>query len=617
MQVSGSRAIRLLVCISALGILPHNRDRLRRSRNPVLPLASAFPSPRRGVLVAIVSVTLAAVLLLLLASQSYFRSIEVSDARNRLSLYARAFDDAVKRFDEMPFVLANDGRVAATLQGQGVDKMNVLLELFADRSGLEAIYVMDHTGLVIATSNHASPRTFLGQNYGFRPYFQTAMAGGRGTFFGVGATTGRPGYFVSEPVSINGIVIGVVAIKIDLSELQKTLEAEDERLLVENRDGVVVLSSNPDWLYGLLRPANNERLAAIEASQQFGGQLAAPLNWNTEDDNAVVFDGERLIHVSGPTGRDGWTLHYLRSDARVNERSALATFLLGLLVTALVAFSFFLRSKRVEAAFKASQIDRDKLRATNQELEQAQGKLAEASKLAALGQLSASVTHELVQPISALRNYVAAAEIGGEFTSGNTPRRFERIIDRMEEVTRQFRFFSRPHDVSHEPVDLCEIVRTAWDFLDHDLHDAEVVSDLNLPREPVRISGHALRLERVVINVVRNAMGAMVDTSQKQLKLSVSTDVDHAILSVRDTGSGLKDAKLDDLVQPFHTTKASGDGVGLGLAIVTSIVAEHGGAVEVEDAVPGARFTIRLPLLEAEEHPVLDRPEHDLETALT
>ncbi|EFL89301.1 ATP-binding protein [Ahrensia sp. R2A130] len=581
-----------------------NDDRVILHRNTGSSLASDFPSPRRGVLLTVVSVTLATVLLLLLASQSYFRSIEVSDARNRLSLYARGFDDAVKRFDDMPFVLANDVRVVSTLAGDGVGEMNDLLERFADRSGLEAIYIMDPTGLVIAASNHRKPRTFLGQNYGFRPYFQTAMAGERGTFFGVGATTGRPGYFVSEPVVSPTGVPGVVAIKIDLSELQKTLEAEDERLLVENSDGIVVLASDPSWLYGSLRSMDDERRSRIQAAQQFGGKLGAPLDWREDEGNAVSFGGEKLIHVSGPTGRDGWTLHYLRNDARVNERSALATFLLGLLVTALVAFSFFLRSKRIEAAFKASQADRDELRAANSELERAQGRLAEASKLAALGQLSASVTHELVQPISALRNHVAAAEISGEFSSPETPRRFELIIGRMEEVTRQLRFFSRPHDIAHEALDLCDVIRTAWDLLLHDLDEADVQTEMNLPDDPVMISGHALRLERVVINLVRNAAGAMVDSSLQHLTLTVANENGHAVLSVRDTGKGLEGASLDDLTEPFHTTKASGDGMGLGLAIVNSIVAEHGGTIATTDTQPGACFIIRFPILAAADNAI-------------
>ena len=107
-------------------------------------------------------------------------------------------------------------------------------------AGLDAIYLMDYTGHTLSASNAKSTASFKGQNYGYRPYFQAAQRGELGEFYGIGATTGQPGYFYA--IAVNhpfGAEDGVIAIKADLAPLQDSWQASGERILLANADGVV------------------------------------------------------------------------------------------------------------------------------------------------------------------------------------------------------------------------------------------------------------------------------------------------------------------------------------------------------------------------------------------
>ena len=553
---------------------------------------------RRSVIVILMLIALASVTALFFASLSYFRSSEINEANNRLSLYRRSLNDALERFQHFPFVLARDPHVIGAYAENDRDDLNKRLAAFASESGLEAIYVMDTDGLVLAASNYDAPVTFLGKNYGFRPYFENALEGTRGEFFGVGATTGRPGYFVSEPVrGPENAVAGVVAIKLDMSELQKTWEGGGERVFVSNSDGIIVLASTAAWLYRTLTPLSAEQEAKIKRGRQFGTKPLDPFDWSYKGDGAATVEGRTFIHVTAPAERLGWTVHYLLSDRRVVERATLATVILGLALSALLIVGTYLRSQRIQAALRVSQADRHQLRAANEELEAAQEELARTSKMAAFGQLSASVTHELGQPLSAMRNYIAAAEIGKDINPDVVMQKLKTCLHRMESVTSQLRFFAKPGEKQFTPVLLPDICAGALEMVEHDMNAAGVQLETDFATTAGQVLGDRHRLEQVIVNFAKNAITAMADTKDKVLTVSVKQHGTNAAISVQDTGNGLGGQDLKQLQEPFHTTQASGDGMGLGLAIATEIIKEHGGQLSAKNNdAGGACFTMSLPL---------------------
>ncbi|MCF6367181.1 MAG: N-acetylmuramoyl-L-alanine amidase [Bacteroidales bacterium] len=195
---------------------------------------------RRSVVVVLVSMALIAITVLFFTSSSYFSSIEIGEAKSRLSLYGRSLNCTLEQFQYLPSVLARYPFIISAHSATSNKLLNRQLANFAKEADLEAIYLMDRTGLVLASSNYGTPQTFVGQNYGFRPYFTNALSGQRGEFFGIGATTGRPGYFISEPVyDPAGNVSSVIAIKLDISELQKAFEEGGERVFVSNKENKI------------------------------------------------------------------------------------------------------------------------------------------------------------------------------------------------------------------------------------------------------------------------------------------------------------------------------------------------------------------------------------------
>jgi len=559
--------------------------------------------------------------LVFFSARSYFESLELQRAQSRVTLYRSTLISALERYQHLPFVLAHDPYVIRAAEGIGREALNRRLASFAAEADLDAIYLMDRTGLTVAASNFDQDLTFLNQNYGFRPYFRAALAGERGQFFGIGATTSRPGYFIAEPVRApSGGIAGVVALKLDLSGLERAWSDGGETVFVSNHDGIVLLSSESSIRYRALDTLTVDQRREIQARKQFGQEALAPLDWRRLGQDRVGLDGVSHLHVTAPIPGSDWMLHFLSAERDVLTRAWLVVVGAAILVIVVSAAGLYLRIRRVRESLTESQAARRKLQAANidlareieerreaeRRLEKAQSELARTSKLAALGQLAASVTHELGQPISAMKNYLAAAELDavpGEHSE--TFSRLSSVVGRMERLTQQLRFFARPSGVGTKgeplgPVDLKDVWGEAFALIEPDLDGAGIKLDAWLPDTPVTVRGDRLRLEQVIVNLCRNAILAMQPAPRRKLTVRVDRSGGWGRLSIRDTGPGLGGLTIEALQEPFVTTRASGEGMGLGLAISAEIVKEHDGRLAARD-IPeeeggGAEFTVTLPI---------------------
>ena len=530
------------------------------------------------------------------ASVGFFRAEEITRANARATLYQSQVVSEIERFEHLPFILSQDPAVRAAAAGRGRVALNDRLAGFADRAGLEAIYLMDRTGETVAASNAGRTTSFLGQNYGFRPYFRAALDGDQGVFYGIGATTLRPGYFIAAPVpGPTGDVAGVIAIKLDLGRLAETWADGGERVLLANADGVVLLASDPAWQYQTLTSLTEGKIATIRAARQFSDQPLDPLGWD-RDGLTATFEGREyyLAEVSIPNR--GWLLIYLADERAVLLRASLAVVAALAVVLLMLALWLAQRSQRTMVALRdVQQINAqlgqeiEERRAAERRLKRTQGELERASKLAALGQLAASVTHELGQPIAAMRNHLIAAEIGGRAV----PPALGGLVTRMQKTTEQLKFFARSGSDEIVEVDLRNVVEAALELLAPNVAASGATVDAQLQTALVR--GNQLRLEQAATNILRNALDAIADGI---LEIRVEAG-DVAQIVVRDDGPGLGDVPLEDLTEPFYTTRASGEGMGLGLAISVEIVREHGGQITARNRDEGgAEFTINLPLAE-------------------
>ncbi|MGJ8529417.1 ATP-binding protein [Maritalea sp.] len=542
---------------------------------------------------------------LFFASLSVFKTVELERAEGRAKLYHSTLVSALERLEHLPFIVAQDPAIVRALSGGGLKGVNSRLEDFAKRSKAEAIYVMDQNGWTIAASNYAEDVNFLGKNYGFRPYFKDAMSGVRGEFFAIGATTFTPGFFVSNTVRDDqGNAIGVVALKVALSELTGAWAASGDDILVTNNSGITVFATSNEWRYRATTRLSEVQMLEINKMQQFGKQELKPLDWKLGANNEVQLNGTNYLYANISVQRRGWTLWYIKSTSGIFERTWFV-IILATIVIAMMGIAFVtIRSNQLRRALSASHDDRQKLRveieerkATEMRLEQTQSELARTSKLAALGQLAASVTHELGQPISAMRNYLAAEQIGNGYKPGGLIDHLTGVVKRMENITKELKFFSLPGDARTEQIAINDLVDGALELTQHDLLSQKINVNLSIPQSLPLIEGNRQRLEQVLVNLIRNALAAMKDSTTRKLQISVSADQDRLNINVRDTGHGLNGQTIEQLQEPFHTNKPSGEGMGLGLAISAAIVREHRGHLSTMDHETGAEFTIELPLV--------------------
>lgn len=558
------------------------------------------PKGRVSVFVVLIAMTLAAIALLFFTSLTYFKSQDREAAQTQLSLYQRSLNENFDRHQHLPFILAQDAVVSDALITSNTTLLNQRLAAVSQAAKLEAIYLMDTKGHVVASSNYDKAHSFVGQNYGFRPYFQEALSGSRGNYFGVGATTGRPGYFVSEPVkNAQGDALGIIAIKLDVSELQQTWEEAEADVLATNPDGIVVLASKRSWLYRTTKPLTEGKRKEIAQSKQFASLKISSLPWMPDGDASIQVDDSSYIYAASAAEYLGWTVHFLLKDGRAQERALLTTVVFGSVISFLVGIAAYLRSIRIQSALRSSQSDRELLWRTNRKLESAHAELAQTSKLAALGQLSASVVHELGQPISAFRNYLAAEEIGAAGKNQTILNKLNGVVDRMENITKQLRFFTKPGDQNIEPIQLKDVLTGSWELMQHDIELADVSVKFDMEERPVIVLGNRLRLEQVLVNLIKNSLFALQEASTNQLFISSKLTNGMAVVTVSDNGTGIGDRSLDQLQEPFHTTRASGDGMGLGLSISSAIVKEHNGRLTAHNIEGGgACFQIHLPVID-------------------
>lgn len=553
------------------------------------------------------------------ASGAYFQSEERAKAEGRLSLYQSSVIAELERFSHLTYVLARDAVVIETANGKDTGVLNARLESFAAKAGLDAIYLMDASGVTISASNHGEPGSFVGQAYAFRPYFQQSLAGRQGRFYAIGTTTGLPGYFIADAVrNEGGEAIGVIAIKIGFARLEQSWRGSGEQVFLANADGVVLLASDPDWRYRVLLPLSDSQRGRIKAARQFPGKPLDPLAWKAGDGQRATIAGRDHIHLAAAIPPHGWTLHYFASDDRAVARSWLVTSLVGVAAGLVLILFQIQRAHRISAALARSEREEAQLRQANEllaleieerrtaerRLKRTQDELERASRLAALGRLAASVTHELGQPIAAMRNHLVAAEIEPR-GRGALPCKIGALVDRMEGITRQLKFFATLDAETFAAVDLNDAMRASAALVAPNLDEAEAELRLDLCPGPVTVLGSRLRIEQVMTNLLRNAVDACEDCEAPLIEARTGAADGQCWFEISDNGHGLGAATLADLQEPFVTTRESGRGMGLGLAISASIVQDHDGTMTARNSeTGGAVFRVGFSALQVREEKI-------------
>ena len=514
------------------------------------------------------------------ASFRYFQSLELQQGEGRLSLYRSTVTAELQRFSHLTHILARDPIVIATAKGADTTRLNARLADFVAKSGLDFIYLMGPDGVTISASNADEPSSFIGQTYSFRPYFKMAMKGEQGRFYGIGATTGLPGYFIADAVrDEKANILGVIAIKIDLSDLQNSWREAGENVLLVNQDDVVLLASSPDWRYRTLVELNPSQKQAIKASRQFSGKRLEPLDWQPISTSMAQISGREYLHLISRDLPHNWSLHYFASDDRAVARSWLVSGLVVILAGLVLMYLQVQRTRRIGAALERSEQEEAQLREANerlaieiaerraaeQRLQKTQNELERASRLAALGRLAALVTHELGQPIAAMRNHLAAAELSAQ-ANGKMAGRIGSLVDRMEGITRQLKFFARTREEEFETVDLVQAMQVSLGLVDPNLSEHAIRVTFDQPDRPICVRGNRLRIEQIMTNLLRNAADAVEEEEKPEIEIRTGKNGTAAWFEIADNGHGLGEASLEDLAGTvrYHTGKRARNGLGSG-----------------------------------------------------
>ncbi|GGY09482.1 two-component sensor histidine kinase [Litchfieldella qijiaojingensis] len=546
-------------------------------------------------------------------------------AQNRLALYSSSLRGALERFAYLPGLLAQQTLVQAALTDEvGIlaTQANGYLSLVAERSGAEAIFLMDAQGITIAASNHADDDSFLGHHYTFRPYFRDAMANGKGEFFAIGSTTGRPGYFVSAAVdnAASTRPQGVLALKISLESLQESWRQAGENVLLSDANGVVILSSRPEWRYRRLAELSSQALREIREQRQFMDEPLEPLGDRLRDGTLSIGHqgiGERYLDMPLELATLGWTMHYLVPvrPLYASARNALLAAAGGTLALLLLALWLRERQKRQRLRERESRIileANERLEARveerTRELQEAQAELVQAGKLAALGTMAAGIAHELNQPLSGIRTYAANGErlLSRDRTQAAEEnfRRIQDLCERLGTLIRQLKLFARKGG-AREPVNLTARLDFVLELLEERIQRQGVTLHVALPAhsspDAIRVAGDEVRIEQLLTNLLRNALDALRGVETPCLEIVLEDETQRWVITVADNGPGIDEATLAQLFDPFYTTKAVGDGLGLGLFISYGIVQDLGGRITAGNReAGGAWFRVELPKAEGD-----------------
>ncbi|WP_454763027.1 sensor histidine kinase [Cupriavidus campinensis] len=565
----------------------------------------------------------------------------------QLRLYAQALESELARFDYVPSLLSLDARIDALLRQPGnperVAAANAYLAALNGRAGTRVVYVLDAHGKVLATSNFQRPDSYLGEDLSFRPYFRSAIEGQLGRFYGVGTTRSESGYYLSTPLGDRDKPVGVAVVKIGLEPLENRWQGNDSQMLLADENGVVILASDPSWKLAALRPLSPEQHAKLDHTLQYNRAPLPPLALTTVRElGSGPNQGDALMRLrQGPPmlaqhlalpGTD-WDLTLLTNTSQARVAALNSAALAGVLAAfvLLLAAAWNVRRRIVgerlaaRAALEAANSELERkvaertadLSAANQLLHaevaerirteaflrQAQDGLMQAGKLAAVGQMSAGIAHELNQPLAALRtlsgNTGKFLERGDHATAQENLGKIIGLVERMGRITGALKSFARNPSVGRRSTArLADAVDNALFLLETRIAAVAPVIERDIDAR-LAVACDPNRLEQVLVNLVGNALDAMSATPGRpgpRLSLHAYESGGLVHLTVRDSGPGLSEAAFARLFEPFFTTKPAGEGLGLGLTLSAGILNENGGTLTaINHPDGGACFTLALP----------------------
>lgn len=553
-------------------------------------------------------------------------------AGSTLGLQIAALRAEMQTQSSLPLALAADPEIAKVVGASPepglVEGVNGRLAQIAGATGAAVIYVVGADGVTVAASNAGSTTSFLGRNYAFRPYFRQAMATGSGSQFALGTVSGRAGFYLSRRLPHS---TGIVVVKIEFDGIEAAWRAGGETVFVTDPRGIVLVASEPGWRFMTLRSIDAAERGRIREALEFGEAPLTLLPVHSVDGSAD------LVRIGGgptpawpalmldrPIPGTDWRLHTLTPIAAPVERERALGRVVALLAMGLILGTLATligRRRRVASRLAEEAARREELEArvaertgalseANRQLlaeiaerrraeaerERLGRELAQAGRLAALGQFAASMAHEINQPLAAIRSYADNTAIlvrrGRVEDAAENASAIGRLTERIGLLTRQLKGFARRASGRREPVRLADILRGSLEVVGVRALEAGIHLDMPSLPPDLAVLGDSARLEQVVVNLLQNALDAVAGRPAPAVALRVEPEGERVAVEVTDNGPGIPDAVRAQVFDPFFTTKS--EGLGLGLAISRGIVEECGGILNLRSGPEGTTFRMEL-----------------------
>lgn len=570
---------------------------------------------------------------LLLGGQSYWYAMyenQIEENKIQLNRFTGQLTNQLEKYSYIPQLLSKDSELIDALKNPlnsaQIDVTNRYLHNVNSIIGASDTYLLNKIGTTIAASNWNSDTSFVDRNFAFRPYFQQAMEGRRGQYFALGFTSGKRGFYYTYPIIYAADIIGVIVVKTDLHDVEQYWSSDNSYYIATDFDGVIFMSSKRDWLYRTLFPVTEAKKKQIIQERRYIDQ--------TIDDLGFIHDHSGTSgQIQSPASIPFYNrflstkqrLDDLNLDIRILTPVAVIFWLLfefiiiATLVYALIFVSWLLIYHRQNRQRQIAQIEME----TKQKLEfqvmertaklqmeinerektelmlrQTQEELIQAAKLAVLGQMSASISHELNNPLAAIRSF---AENGKRFLDKGQPERTQdnltrisALTDRMAVISQQLKSFARKSSIDERVVaQIRPIIISSLELMKPQIKANQIELSTNIENGDLTAQVNLVQLEQVLINLLANAIDELKEADRRHLRVTLCDSVDLVTIHIDDSGKGLAPEVALQLFEPFYTTKKNG--LGLGLSISLQIMQTMGGNLSCQPSdLGGARFTVSL-----------------------
>ncbi len=539
-------------------------------------------------------------------------------ARSDLAIAANSLTGELRRFRELAVLTADHPQVRPVMAGHTpAAALRPVLQEIADKTGALDILLVDEAGQVVTATQDARP-----MNHAGRAYFERAMDGALGVSHLYHAAPGSRAFVFAAPVfSDAGPAIGALLVYTDVEQVEASWRGASPTVFFTDALGVVFLSNRSELAFrsrsGQPVPRADDPLVPLAPFAFYTETAIGPYEiWNIDGGRYLP---QRALHLTAPLPVINMTAEVLvdvspaRQVALLQAAVVAAVCLVfGMLLfvatqrrRTLAALNTKLERRVADRTAALQELNADLRRevadrtAAEARLQKAQDDLVQAGKLSALGQMSAGISHELNQPLTAIRSF---AENAQGFLERDKPDvaaqnlgRISELARRMGRIIRNLRAFARQEDEPPKNVELVAVIDAVLEIVAPRAQQEDVALIWDCPTAPVIVRGGEVRLQQVILNLVTNGMDAMEHSDPKVVTIEVSQHGPRTTVSVRDTGPGI--AEPEKIFDPFYTTKAVGaaEGMGLGLSLSYGLVQSFGGAIRGRNHPDGgAIFTVEL-----------------------